>query len=213
MKQTADWTLSVQCRLRAGHAPLPSMLQIIPAQIGLGLDGNAMADDDDYFAEMRLALHIHRAPQIGASVSKPAEIFALATTGGARVLGQSNRLGQLRVGMAADLAVVDLGRMSWPYRAPEVDPVAFILQRAKAGDVTDVLVDGCHVLAEGEPTRFDWRALGNKLGNEFRATPLNAQGVSLVAQLNPFLEAWYGKKQREAYCSVEARVLNPRVRV
>ena len=186
-------------RLRAGHAPLPAMLQYIGGQIGIGLDGNAMADDDDYFAEMRLALHIHRAPQIGARVPQPAEIFAMATTGGARILGQSEHLGQIRVGSLADLAVVDLTRCSWPYRAPEVDPIAFILQRARAGDVTDVLVDGCHVLAAGEPTRFDWKGLGNTLGDEFRATPLNARGVSLVSELTPFLEAWYGKKRTNDY--------------
>ena len=34
-------------RLRAGHAPLPAMLRYIDGQIGIGLDGNAMADDDD----------------------------------------------------------------------------------------------------------------------------------------------------------------------
>ena len=171
------------------------MLEYIDGQIGIGLDGNAMADDDDYFAEMRLALHIHRVPQIGAPVPQPADILGMATRGGARILGQSESLGQIRVGCLADLAVVDLTRMSWPYRAPEVDPIAFILQRAKAGDVTDVLVDGCHVLAGGEPTRFDWRALGNKLGDLYFSTPFNARGASLVSDLTPFLEAWYGKKR------------------
>lgn len=176
------------------------MLRVIEGQVGLGLDGNAMADDDDYFAEMRLALHLHRAPQIGAPVPQPSDVLAMATTGGARVLCQSEKLGQLRVGMAADLAVVDVGRMSWPYRAPEVDPISFMLQRAKAGDVTDVLVDGCHVLAAGEPTRFDWRALGNKLGDQFRAAPPNTQGVTLVEQLTPFLENWYGKRRAKSMC-------------
>ena len=38
---------SSNLRLRAGHAPLPTMLELVPGQIGLGLDGNAMADDDD----------------------------------------------------------------------------------------------------------------------------------------------------------------------
>ena len=62
---------SSNLRLRAGHAPLPAMLRLIPGQVGLGLDGNAMADDDDYFAEMRLALHLHRAPTIGTRTFRP----------------------------------------------------------------------------------------------------------------------------------------------
>jgi len=100
--------------------------------------------------------------------------------------------------------------MSWPYRAPEVDPIAFMLQRAKAGDVTDVLVDGCHVLAGGLPTRFDWLALGQKLGDEFRATPLNETGVSLVSKLKPWLEAWYAawevEPPLEPYAAMNSRL-------
>lgn len=142
------------------------MLRQIPGQVGLGLDGNAMADDDDYFAEMRLALHLHRAPTIGTAVPLPSEVLAMGTTGGARVLNRGDELGRLAVGMAADLIVVDLSRATWPYVAPEVDPIAFTMQRVKAGDVTDVLVDGEHVLAGSLPTRFDWRALGEQLGEE-----------------------------------------------
>lgn len=39
---------SSNLRLRAGHAPLPAMLAAAaPQTVGLGLDGNGMADDDE----------------------------------------------------------------------------------------------------------------------------------------------------------------------
>jgi cytosine/adenosine deaminase-related metal-dependent hydrolase len=120
---------------------------------------------------MRLALHLHHASQLGAAVSSPAEVLSMATSAGARVLGRGGELGRLPVGMAADLVVVDLARASWPYRAPEVDPLAFLLQRACAGDVSDVLVDGALVLAAGRPTRFDFDALGESLGRDLAAAP------------------------------------------
>ena len=44
---------------------------------------------------MRLALHLHRAPAIGARVPLPSEVLGLATTGGARVLGRGAELGRL----------------------------------------------------------------------------------------------------------------------
>lgn len=146
---------------------------------------------------MRLALHLHRGPRLTDRVPEPSEVLAMGTTGGARLLGQADKLGRLAEGMAADLAVVNLSRASWPYRAPEAEPIAFIVQRAKAGDVTDVLVDGCHVLQAGLPTRFDWPALGERLGEQFRATPPNHSGVQLAKELRPFVEAWYSAWHEE----------------
>jgi cytosine/adenosine deaminase-related metal-dependent hydrolase len=180
---------SSNLRLRSGVAPLPAMLAA-GVTVGLGMDGTTIGDDEDYYAEMRLALRLHRAPRFADPVPTPEDILGLATTGGARLMRRPD-IGRLAVGMQADLAVLDLSRATWPWVAPEVAPVAFLLQRAKAGDVSDVLIAGEHVLRAGEPTRFDMAAVGEEIAATLGAAPANLERADLVADLLPHLRAFY----------------------
>ena len=83
---------SSNLRLRAGIAPL-NALRAAGVTVALGMDGTALNDDDDMFTEMRLALRLHRPPQYGAPHPSPADILALATAGGAKLLRAQEELG------------------------------------------------------------------------------------------------------------------------
>ncbi len=181
---------SSNLRLRAGIAPLNALLAA-GATVALGMDGTTLGDDEDMFAEMRLALRLHRPPLLGTPTPTPAEIFDLATRGGARLLRAESRLGRLAPGYLADLVLVDLTHACWPWTSPEASPLDIVVQRVRAGDVRTVLVGGEVVFDEGRPTRFDAEAAGRELAERLAATPYPAKAADLAERLLPHLEAYY----------------------
>jgi cytosine/adenosine deaminase-related metal-dependent hydrolase len=177
-------------RLFAGIAPLQA-LRAAGVTVALGMDATTLGDDEDMFAEMRLALRLARRPELGAPAPSPADVFALATLGGARLLGRENELGALAPGRAADMVVVDLERVTWPWAAPECDPLTLIVLRARRRDVTAVLVGGEVVHRAGSPTRFDVEAAGRELARAMAQAPHPAAGEAAWRRIRPHVEAWY----------------------
>ena len=177
-------------RLRAGIAPLGAFLAA-GATVALGMDGTTLGDDEDMFAEMRLALRLARPPVLGMAAPTPADVFRLATEGGARLLRKEDRLGRLAPGFLADLVVVDLARVCWPWVAPEIEPVDLVVLRARAGDVRTVLVGGRIVLEDGRPTRIDEAAAGRALAERLSGAPHPAEAAAFADRLLPHLETYY----------------------
>jgi cytosine/adenosine deaminase-related metal-dependent hydrolase len=183
---------SSNLRLRAGIAPLNGLLEA-GVNVALGMDGTTLNEDEDMFAEMRLAMRLHGTPMLGAPAPDAHDIFSMVTTGGARLMRQAARLGRIASGYAADLVLIDLERITWPWIAPEAEPKEVVLYRARAGDVDTVLVDGEVVLRGGQPTRFNVREVGSALAEHLDAEPCPQVGAEIVAKLRPHLEAWYRK--------------------
>jgi 5-methylthioadenosine/S-adenosylhomocysteine deaminase len=181
---------SSNLRLRAGIAPLNGLLDA-GVNVALGMDGTTLDEDEDMFAEIRLAMRLHGTPVLGQPSPEPDDIFSMATAGGARLMRQEGRLGRIAIGYAADLVLVDIERITWPWIAPEADPKSVVLFRARAGDVDTVLVGGEVVLRGGLPTRFDVQEIGRELAEHLDAQPYPEMDAEMVAQLLPHLEAWY----------------------
>jgi cytosine/adenosine deaminase-related metal-dependent hydrolase len=181
---------SSNLRLRAGIAPVNALVRA-GVTVGLGLDGRGLDDDDDMFREMRLALQLHRGPVIGSPTLEPRQALRLATSGGARLVGRADRLGRLAPGYAADLVLVDLARMTWPWTAPEIDPRDFLVLRAQARDVRTVFVGGRVVMENGRPSGFDLEAAGRELADRLAATPFPAEVAGRIAALRGHAEAFY----------------------
>ncbi len=181
---------SSNLRLRAGIAPLNTLLA---AQVttGLGMDGTTLDDDEDLFTELRLALRLHRTTQLGGPAPSVSDIWSLATTGGARLLRRESQLGRLAPGFQADVVSVRLDRIAWPWVAPETDPRALVLWRAKAGDVERVLIAGREVLADGRPTGLDLDALAAALTDHMARAGDLTEAAARVALVRPHLEAHY----------------------
>ncbi len=182
---------SSNLRLRAGIAPLNVMLAA-GATVGIGLDGTTINDDDDMFAEMRLALRLQRGPAFGDPAPSPRDVFGLATGGGARLIGKEKSLGRLAKGYEADLVVLDLDRMLAPWTAPDVDPLELIVLRAQPRDVRSVLVAGELVCDQGRTLGFDEAALARELAERLSRQPFPADAARTVAELSPYLARWYG---------------------
>jgi cytosine/adenosine deaminase-related metal-dependent hydrolase len=177
-------------RVFGGIAPL-NALRDAGVTVGLGMDANTLNDDEDMFQEMRLALRLHRRPEIGQPAPSPADILELATTGGARILRKETRLGRLASGYAADIVVVDMERLSWPWVAPECDPLTLLLLRASRRDVDTVLVGGEVVFRDGAPTRFDLAEAMRALAEEIAPGAYPSERANAARKLVPHLEAWY----------------------
>lgn len=183
---------SSNLRLRAGIAPLNALIEA-GVNVALGMDGTTLDEDEDMFAEMRLAMRLQGVPILGQPVPAAARMLAIATLGGAKLLRKEDRLGRIAPGYAADLALVDLDRITWPWLAPEADPRDVVLYRARAGDVHTVLVDGEVVLRDRMPTRFDLEETARELAERLDAEPFPEENAEMVARLLPHLEAWYEK--------------------
>jgi len=181
---------SSNLRLRAGIAPLNGMLAA-GVSTALGMDGTTLNDNEDMWQEMRLALRLHRTPQLKTPAPTPADIFKLATHGGATLLRAADQRGALAVGHRADLILLDLAQVTWPYVAPEVDPLALVLYRASAADVDTVLVGGEVVVENGEVTTLDVAEAGRALAESLAAQDYPAENAAMVEALKPHLIDYY----------------------
>jgi 5-methylthioadenosine/S-adenosylhomocysteine deaminase len=133
---------SSNLRLATGIAPVRQLVAA-GASVALGLDDMGFADDDDMFAELRIAhllQRVHGAPQHARLAA--ARIFGLAWEGGARVVGAASQIGRLEPGRRGDVVVVDLRAMSAPFTAGDLDIWELLVTRAKAAHVDSVIVDG-----------------------------------------------------------------------
>ena len=184
---------SSNLRLRAGIAPLNAMLAA-GVTVGLRLRATRHWADDEMRPEMRLAARLHRTPQVQAPAPSYEDIFQMATIGGAKLLGQGN-LGQITPGYKADLVLVKCDRITWPWLAPNANPLHVLMMRAKAGDVDTVLVNGRVVLQDGNPTGFDLQMVGQALAAELNADDDPAEFRQLAADVRPYLLNWYGNWQ------------------
>jgi 8-oxoguanine deaminase len=146
-------------RLASGIAPVRKMLNAgVP--VGLGVDGSASNDAAHLLNEARQALllaRVGRALEPFGCDAGPAEmtardVLALATRGGAQVLGRTD-IGHLAPGQCADLALFDLRTLGFAGGAVH-DPVGSLLLCASAMAAYTV-VHGRVVVDQGRLTTVD----------------------------------------------------------
>ena len=183
---------SSNLRLRAGVAPLTALMKG-GVTMGLGMDGTTINDDEDMFAEMRQAARLQRSPQVSDEVPTLGDIFRVATVGGAKLLGKENSIGRLAAGYKADVVLVDCECMTWPWVAPEVEPMQMVMMRTRASDVDTVLVSGKVVLEGGQPTGFDLSAVGKALAEELQAQEDNQTYREMAKRVRSHMAEWYAR--------------------
>jgi len=146
-------------RLASGIAPIRRMLDAgVP--VGLGVDGSASNDGAQMVAEARQALLLARVGRSlepfgcdhGPSEMTARDALALATRGGAQVLGRGD-IGHLAPGMCADLALFDLRSAAFAGGAVH-DPVASLLLCASP-QAAFTVVNGRVVVRGGQLATVD----------------------------------------------------------
>jgi cytosine/adenosine deaminase-related metal-dependent hydrolase len=147
---------SSNLKLGSGVARVPEMLAR-GIEVSIGADGAPCNNNLDAFHEMRLASLIQK-PLCGPTAMPAHETFALATLGGARAIGQLDRVGSLEVGKRADIVAVDLtGAHTAP--ATERNIYSQLVYAARSTDVRLTMVDGRLLFQNGRVLSLDEAAV------------------------------------------------------
>jgi len=141
-------------RLRSGVAAL-NQLEAKGVNTAIGIDEAGINDDRDMLQEMRMVLRAHRVPGMDDEVPTPAQVFRMATSGGAATTPFADTIGTLEVGRAADMVLIDWREVSSPYLDPETPLLDAVLQRAKTSSVRTVICDGDVIYQDGKFTKVD----------------------------------------------------------
>jgi 5-methylthioadenosine/S-adenosylhomocysteine deaminase len=135
---------SSNTKLASGIAPVTAMLKI-GLNVGLGNDGFAGSNDTaDLILEMNLAAKLQKVTTMDPRVLPAEQVFEMATSGGARVLGLDKEIGSIEEGKRADLITVSLVK---PNTVPFYDLYSQIVYAAKAADVEDVFINGRQIVS------------------------------------------------------------------
>ncbi len=191
---------SSNLRLRSGVAPLADMLAA-SIRVGIGLDGHALDDDQDYLREMRLAYTLGNRPAANSPALSAGAILQRGTSDGTSItLGPNAPLGKLAEGYLADVVLIDWQavRGEWcPDDLPTLDgALDFLLRRATRQHITDVMVNGSWVVREGHSTTLN----ASDIAHEIRAVlnqrdraqsqPVRRAAESLAPYLRRFYAQW-----------------------
>jgi 5-methylthioadenosine/S-adenosylhomocysteine deaminase len=125
-------------KLASGTAPVPAYLSAGVA-LGLGTDGAASNNDLDMFEAMRTASLLHKLQSGDPRAVGARTALEMATIGGARALGMSDRLGSLETGKRADVIVVGMGSAR---QTPVYDPLSHLVYTTRGDDVRTTIVNG-----------------------------------------------------------------------
>ncbi|MBY7024062.1 MULTISPECIES: 8-oxoguanine deaminase [Clostridium] len=137
-------------KLSSGIAKIPQMIKLgIP--VGLAVDGSASNDGSNLLEEIRVCYLLHR---LNSSNYAPTgyEILKLATRGSADVLGR-NDIGELSVGKAADLFMINSKRLE--FVGTQFDPKSILGTVGIKGNVDYTIVSGEIVVKEGKLINID----------------------------------------------------------
>lgn len=154
---------SSNMRLGSGVCRVREMLDLgIP--VSLGVDGSASNDSSDMLAEVRQALLLQRV-RYGSGALTAREALAMATQGGARVLGFEDA-GKIETGALADLALFPVNRLD--YAGALSDPVAALVFCGIRHEADYVMVNGRLVVEEGRLVTIDEELLRDKANEASR---------------------------------------------
>lgn len=143
---------SSNMKLASGVALIPKLLHA-GVNLGLGPDGPAGSNNDfNLFEEMDLAAKLQKVTTMDPEALPAQTSFAMATIGGARVLGLEKEIGSLEAGKRADLIAV---RLDKPHSWPMFNVYSHLVYALKASDVSDVVVNGKTLVRDRKPLTLD----------------------------------------------------------
>lgn len=134
------------------------------ARIGIGVDGAASNEACSMIDDVRHALLFARA-RGGPLALSVRDALAMATLGGAAVLGRAADIGSIEVGKLADLALWDLSSY---VHADVADPVAALVMGATP-PIKLLVVNGRPVVEEGRVLGIDEESLASDVLAAHRA--------------------------------------------
>jgi len=146
-------------KLASGTADVMAMVKA-GMNVCLGTDGAASNNNLDLFEEMKLAALLAKEKNHDpTAVAAPAALM-MATVCGARAQGREAECGMLKVGMDADLVLVDFTR---PHLMPCHNVISNLVYSARGSDVALTMVRGKVLYAGGKFPTIDLDAVVREL--------------------------------------------------
>src|SRR5271155_2735394 len=198
-------------RLRSGVAAL-NVLEAQGVNTAIGMDEAGINDDRDMLQEMRMVLRAHRVPGMEDDVPTPAQVFRMATSGGAKTTAFGDAIGALEVGRGADLVLIDWRQVSYPYLDAETPLLDAVLQRAKTSGVRTVVCDGEVIYSDGKFTRVDQdgalRALHEDLQRALSDDEVERRKLSkaLLPHVKAFYAGYFDPEQHRPFYRPSSRM-------
>ena len=132
-----------------GAAPLAKMLEK-DINVCIGTDGAASNNSLNMFSEMKMLAFINKAIERDPEAVSAFDVFAAATSGGAKALGL--KCGVIAMGRPADLVVIDIDK---PQFYPRNNLIAALVYSANGSEAETVIVDGKIILENGHMVSVD----------------------------------------------------------
>jgi len=146
-------------KLGAGVAPVVDMLAA-GVNVGLGTDGAASNNDLDMWEELRLAALLHKLKSADPTAIPAPTALAMATRLGAAATGLDAQVGQLVVGMQADMIQVDFTRTR---QQPLYDVPSHLVYVLDSQDVQTTIVAGQVLMRDRQVLTIDEEALRQRV--------------------------------------------------
>lgn len=131
---------SSNLRLRSGSFRINKVHEL-GINAGIGLDGCAYDDDQDYLREIRTAWLNNSITGVNGGVDYM-KVLKMATSGGAKIEGKKLSEGVIEVGRNADLTLIDVNKLYRPYADSYIDPLALLVQKATRDYVEMTIANG-----------------------------------------------------------------------
>jgi cytosine/adenosine deaminase-related metal-dependent hydrolase len=165
-RQTLRHTCTAICHCPSSNLKLGSGIADIPqllrdgVRVALGADGAPCNNGLDQFVEMRLA-GLLQSMRLHPGALAPADILRMATIGGATALGWDADIGSIEVGKRADFFRLRRNDHRLGVVADH-DPYTAIVYTGCRDMVSDVWVNGRHLVQDGQVTTLDEAALTHR---------------------------------------------------
>ncbi|MFO0987161.1 MAG: amidohydrolase [Alphaproteobacteria bacterium] len=184
-------------KLGSGLCPVRKLLDA-GVNMALGTDGLATSDTADLIEAIRAASLIHKpGTHDYAQWVSAADVFRMATMGGARSGLMEREVGSLEPGKKADIILLDRG--AWGF-IPLHDPVRNLAFSVTSEAVDTVIVDGRIVMRDRRITVFDEAAMRGRVreaAERFRRERVPAMRAG-AQRLEPHIRAMYYRAAAEA---------------
>ena len=179
---------SSNLRIHNGIAPIAKALQK-GIRIGMGSDEATIDEDKDMFQEMRLALRLHYIPGIDNVCPTPYDIFRMGTEHGAYCAWFGDKVGTLDPGKRADLVLLNLKNIEFPYIDPVVSLVEALVYRGRSQEVDTVMIDGDVVMRDGKLTHVDKESVLKEINSALDRplTEAESEARDLISQVEPYM--------------------------
>ena len=161
-------------KLGAGISPVTAMLAA-GVNVGLGTDGAASNNDLDLWEELRMAALLHKVATSDPTALPAGQALAMASRLGAAAIHKEGEIGQLKVGMQADMIQLDIGQT---HHMPLYDMQSHLVYVLDSHDVQTSMVAGKVLMQGRQVLTIDEGALRSKVtdaSSRIRAALLTQQ--------------------------------------